>query len=377
MTQPKSVPEEHLYTLDGLRALAILSVLGHNLSVFGGELSGASRWVELAFDFGWAGVQLFFVLSGFLITRVLFALNQREDYLLYFYKRRVRRIVPLYALALAILLFVVPALGLSTPNLDEDRKHQVWLWLYLTNWHPHFAHTNSVVNHFWSLAVEEQFYLLWPLLVRRAGAGRLLQVCAAIALASLAWRIAQVRQGTDPALIYVATFARFDALALGAAVAVVFTRAHLWSYALRLRRWMWPAVGIFGVLGIFATQGVYPQNSPLGQTVGYTWLSLLFALVILAALTTEHAASGGSRTWMHRFLSWKPLTWIGSVSYSVYVIHKPIHDLAVKPWWLSLGVKPTQSVAVATLALILEGALYLALAAILYRFVERPFLTLR
>ncbi|MGE0674607.1 MAG: acyltransferase family protein, partial [Methylibium sp.] len=287
------------------------------------------------------------------------------------------RIVPLYVLVLTVLLFMLPALGQSTPTLDKDREHQVWLWLYLTNWDPYFAHGRSVVNHFWSLAVEEQFYLLWPFLVRRVTPDRLLPACVAIAVGSLAWRVVQVGQGTDPELIYVSTLARFDALALGAAVAAVAGVPRVWQQAVAHRRWIWPIVGGLSVLGVFATAGIYPRTSPLGQVVGYGWLSVTFALALLAAVTWERGSSGPSKTWGQRLLTWRPLTRIGKFSYGIYLIHKPLHDLVVKPWWVSHGIKPTQSILTATLALLAETLVYVALAALLYRFFERRFLDLR
>jgi peptidoglycan/LPS O-acetylase OafA/YrhL len=375
VTHPESAPADHLLALDGLRALAILLVLSHNLSVFGGQLEGPSRWVELAFDFGWAGVQLFFVLSGFLITRGLLRYREARHYFRRFYTRRALRIVPLYALALTVLLVVVPALGLSTPTLDNDRKHQAWLWLYLTNWDPYFARGNSVVNHFWSLAIEEQFYLVWPFLVRRCAPRQLICVCIGTAACSLLWRFLQVGQGVDPGLIYVSTFARFDALALGSAVAVITTLPKSWARVMAAKNWLWPAAACMFVLGMFATRGAYPQSSPLGQTVGYGWLSILFALTLLAAAVGERSPAALPR--IQGLLTWRPLTHIGKISYGIYVIHKPIHDLVVKPWWLTVGVKPTNSIAVALIALGCETLLYIALATILYRYFERRFLLLR
>lgn len=166
---------ERLPSLDGLRAVAILLVLADNLSVFGGDLQGPSRGVELAFDVGWAGVQLFFVLSGYLITRGLLRTRQRQDYFGSFYRRQALRIVPMYALTLIVVLTILPALGPIPSTLAEDRHHQLWSWLYLTNCDPYFAHGRSVMTNFWSLALEEQFYLVRPFVVRHTAPGQLLR----------------------------------------------------------------------------------------------------------------------------------------------------------------------------------------------------------
>ncbi|MGH9886362.1 MAG: acyltransferase family protein, partial [bacterium] len=158
MTEP--VP-----ALDGVRGAAILLVLAHNLNPFeGGRL--VDQGVSLAFNFGWVGVQLFFVLSGYLISGILLDSREAPGYYRAFFGRRVLRIFPLYYGMLLVCLVILPALGLAPAALLADRAHSVWLWTYLINWVEPFGVPVAAFPHFWSLAVEEQFYLvLAPLIV--------------------------------------------------------------------------------------------------------------------------------------------------------------------------------------------------------------------
>src|SRR5579871_6155592 len=146
----------HVPALDGLRGLAILLVIPHNVMDF----DAASGWAAIPAALaraGWTGVELFFVLSGYLIT-----------------------IVPLYYLVLALFLFVVPRLVALPPTVLASYDHQLWFWLFLNNWAQATGHMISWFGPCWSLAVEEQFYLFWPLVVAACAPERLLRVALAL-----------------------------------------------------------------------------------------------------------------------------------------------------------------------------------------------------
>ncbi|HVG42973.1 MAG TPA: acyltransferase [Chitinophagaceae bacterium] len=154
-------PKVYYPALDGLRGLAILLVVVyHNFGFIN------------YFFFGWLGVDLFFVLSGFLITDILLKTREQPNFIRHFYTRRLLRIFPLYYLALILFLLLIPAANPTLLNVEYYRDNSTWLLLYLQNWLYIFNPTNqSALFHFWSLAVEEQYYLLWPfavLLVKRA-----------------------------------------------------------------------------------------------------------------------------------------------------------------------------------------------------------------
>ena len=213
----------HLPALDGLRALAVFVVVQHNLSLLHGDQGLLVHHLGNMLHRGWMGVQLFFVLSGFLITRILLDTQQSPSYYASFYSRRALRIFPLYYAVLIGLFLVLPALWQMPAALAEDApaSRQMWLWLYLSNWTGArgLGGGTPPVFHFWSLAVEEQFYLLWPLVVRHCTPHRLMQVCVGIVVAALLCRAVELVLGSSPQAIYTSTLSRMDALALGAMVA--------------------------------------------------------------------------------------------------------------------------------------------------------------
>jgi peptidoglycan/LPS O-acetylase OafA/YrhL len=163
-----SVPAmtNHIPALDGLRGIAILSVMllhfTNAIAALPGSPTSAARSV---FGWGWTGVDLFFVLSGFLITGILLDSKGHPLYFRSFYARRALRIFPLYYAAL-FLFFVVPRAIPSVPATYSFAWHdQRWFWFYLGNFHPLGPDAKQFIGQFWSLAIEEQFYLVWPLLI--------------------------------------------------------------------------------------------------------------------------------------------------------------------------------------------------------------------
>jgi peptidoglycan/LPS O-acetylase OafA/YrhL len=226
-------PHGHIPSLDGVRGVAILLVLLFHFKdyLIGPEmLQGA---LGLAGYLGWAGVDLFFVLSGFLITRILLAARSNEGYFSSFYTRRFFRIFPLYY-AVLFLIFLGPwsvIAGVLPPVSDH-----VWYWTYLSNWSIMLKSANPQgVGHFWSLAVEEQFYMAWPLLVWWLDGRALFRVTVALCAAAPLWRIVLISKHWDPEWIYRNTFSRMDTLLVGAAVAISFSAGQR---ATPLRSWV-------------------------------------------------------------------------------------------------------------------------------------------
>jgi len=171
----KSSLPSHIPALDGIRGLAVLLVFYCHTTLIdpGGALG---KLFVSSSRISWAGVDLFFVLSGFLITGILFDAKGKDFYFRNFYARRTVRIFPLYyaflLVALVLLPIVTPA-SLADVYLHEFPTQKVWYWLYLSNFYQAFHPTHHLVFVSWSLAIEEQFYLCWPLVVflcsRKAG----------------------------------------------------------------------------------------------------------------------------------------------------------------------------------------------------------------
>src|SRR4030095_15269756 len=172
---------KRLAVIDGLRALAILMVLGFHLWGLLPGLSGGKATAQLdaylarLFGVGWAGVDLLFVVSGFLLTGNLYDARGSPTYFRSFYARRFLRVFPLYYVFLAVLLFIVPWFSslASSLQINALRKVQLYYWTYTVNFAGSLRATSNGIplayTHIWSLCVEEQFYLVWPAIVLYAG----------------------------------------------------------------------------------------------------------------------------------------------------------------------------------------------------------------
>jgi peptidoglycan/LPS O-acetylase OafA/YrhL len=358
--------------LEGVRGVAILAVLGHQLCIDGYPGAHAVRLFLLPFQAGWWGVQLFFVLSGFLITGILLDTRRAENYWSSFYVRRGLRIFPVYYLLLLGTFVIAPrVLHLSEATLAEHR-YQGFYWLYLANVSTIVGGGGvDTLGHCWSLSVEEQFYLLWPFVVRLLDERGLLLLCVAITVAAFLLRLGFFLAGASPELGYELTPARADALAMGALGALA-VRRPAWM------AWIEPRFGranamAWGLLGVAALGGgLLGRTNAVTETAGQTALGLVSALVVLQA-TLETARGGGS---LSAWLSTPILRRYGKYSYGIYVFHLPLHLFVARTFLAPrLGGLGPASFLVLQAAYFVGGALgLLLLGAVSYRLVERPFL---
>ena len=362
----------HVPLLDGVRGLAVLLLLSHQLVLDVLPDAGApaaARLLDRLMQPGWIGVQLFFVLSGFLITGVLLDSKAKGGYFRSFYGRRVLRIFPLYYLLLVVLAFVLPLLGRVPPLLQADARAMPLAWIYLSNW---TTHVPAPIGHCWSLAVEEQFYLVWPFVVAALSAPRLLRLCFVLAALAFGFRIGVWTLGLSPEIAYQNTFARMDALALGAAGAVVLRDpAAVERLAPGLRRALMLAAVAVVVAAIFGLV----RTGPVTQIGGYSLLAIAFALLISVGVI-EQAAGGGR---ISAALSARPLRLFGKYSYAIYIIHLPLHIFVSKVLLADVvayrGANRFVAIQLAY-AIVMTGVL-LGLAMLSYHLFEKHFLKLK
>jgi peptidoglycan/LPS O-acetylase OafA/YrhL len=362
MSTPKYYP-----ALDGLRGLAILLVLVHNTSINEENSTIVEKlWVALT-DGGWIGVQLFFVLSGYLITGLLLDGRSQPHALRSFYVRRSLRIFPLYYVFLIGRLLVVPYF---VPSLSVPFWTQIWFWLYLSNWSDLIQGGIQDMGHFWSLAVEEQFYLTWPAVVRRVRPRTLTWICLAIMVISPAVRVAFYAAEVNHGWIYSSTISRADGLASGALVALA-TRATI--DRAKFVEWR-QRIGVGAALVLFVVlakaHGLSRYN-PIVVTLGYTALALLFAVVIATVVDPAPPK-------ITRVLDNPLLRTIGRYSYAMYVLHLPLRwtvEHYAKDLLASALARHPIPTAVAWFGLI--TVLSFAVAAVSFAVLESPFLKLK
>src|ERR1700690_217140 len=212
--------------LDGIRGVAIILVMFHHFEGLIPPCNLGVRCMKLMLSYGWAGVDLFFALSGFLITGILLDTRHANNYFSAFYARRVLRIFPLYYSVLIAILAVAAVLN-PRPHSVPLPADQKLYFLYLTNWLVLWKGRwgPNILGHFWSLAVEEQFYLIWPLGVWLLISPRLARVAVGASVIALLARIFWVLHSGPSQAIVLATVTRMDALLCGALGAILFRQA--------------------------------------------------------------------------------------------------------------------------------------------------------
>lgn len=352
MPKPAASDRKYVPALDGIRAIAVLSVIAYHVNV-----PGAGG--------GMLGVGVFFTLSGYLITDILLGHWRRHGNLglRHFWVRRARRLLPaLFVMLAAVSIWVAL---FDSAQLDAVRKQVLAAAVYISNWWTIVEHGSYFgkfaaplpLDHLWSLAIEEQFYVVWPLVVlaliwflrtRRAMA------LATLALAGVsAGLMASLFHGGDPTRVYEGTDTRAFGLLIGCALAMLFhTRRVERGLPLRLTRLL-DAVGLAGLIGIAALVWGTSTFSSFLYPYGFLLLSLSTVAVIMAVVNP--------RSGVGAVLGVGALRWVGVRSYGIYLWHWPIVVLA-NPNDTSFSFPRAAA----------EVAGTLVVAALSWRFVEEP-----
>jgi len=338
MSVVSSKKEPHLPVLDGVRGLAILGVLLYHFFLSANRtylgLPGLARHVFASAIIGAKGVDLFFVLSGFLITGILLRTKGSPHYFKNFYIRRSLRIFPLYYLTIAGCLIV----GTIAAIPDYQWHSLRWYFLYLQNvrdtfWQPPIGGP----GWFWSLAVEEHFYLFWPLVVLLLRRRHL--VYFSIFLMILAPIVRAILVANGMSLFF--TFCRMDTLAAGALLAILFSDPASWQRTVKWTRRLVLPISLPALASNFFLTG---SHNHILETVKFSLFALVCALIVILSL------SGGKANPIPAICNMKWLRSMGKTSYSMYVFHPfvflpLIGVLYQAPWsplrgmaWLDLGI---------------------------------------
>jgi peptidoglycan/LPS O-acetylase OafA/YrhL/lysophospholipase L1-like esterase len=354
MPRPLDTRARYMPGMDGLRAVAVLAVIAYHIG-----LPGAAG--------GLLGVGVFFVISGYLITDLLVAEWDRRGsiHLGAFWARRARRLLPaLFAMIVIVVLLHIWFRPVAWPSLPGDALAATF---YYSNWWYIFHHISyfarfgppSPLTHLWSLAVEEQFYLIWPLMLL-AGLATvrrrvwLVGITLILALLSALWMAHLYQPGTDPSRVYYGTDTRAFGLLVGAGLALwrPSRRVRPMAAAIRNRLDLLGGAGLAAIVALIIFTNQY-------QTFLYRGGMLILALA--TAMSVQAVAQPGTR--LERLLGASPLRWLGVRSYGIYLWHYPVIVLTT-PAVDTGGFDPLRAGAQVAAAIIL--------AALSWRFLEEP-----
>jgi len=324
-----------------LRGIAILLVICyHNF--------GFAQY----FFFGWLGVDLFFVLSGFLITDILLKTVNKPGYFKNFYAKRVLRIFPLYYLSLIIFLLLLPLIKGFPLDFSFYIDHQWWFWTYLQNWFLIFhnvGNTTTAIQHYWSLAVEEQFYIVWPFvifLIRKPTF--LLAIAGALLLAVICTRLYMwTIQIKDLNYFGLYTYTRIDGICIGSMLAILqFMRSPF------IKKYFTGLVLLLAAMNFifYFINKEFQFTYPYLAIVGYTTFAMLFAIIV-------HEAIQGENKIINFLLNIKPLRFFGKISYGLYVFHWPVYLILYS--WVEGKVKTITNLSESNLVIVVSVLLTL------------------
>jgi len=307
---------QRLPVLDGVRGLAILLVMIHHFGLgYDVNTTGELLFARLA-NSSWLGVDLFFVLSGFLITGILLKAKDRPRYFKNFYMRRALRIFPLYYGTLFLYFVILPYI--FGVDFRRDFSDTWWHVFYLSNFKQAFdGFQPRPLGILWSLSIEEQYYLAWPLLVYFLPRRALIVLCVGVLIATPAMRYMFAFGKYDPVFIYMNTLTRIDGIVAGSLLAIIAAGG---LETLSKYRFIAKACAIAGMGTLFVgfsdyTGLFYYTWNPGAQAFGYSTIIMVMVACFVLLLTNP------SESIANRALCWRPFLELGKYSYAMYIFH--------------------------------------------------------
>lgn len=304
---------KHYNELDGVRAIAVIMVMFYHFFKDVDVQQDILILLKKISLFGKTGVSLFFVLSGFLITRILLNTKQDDSYFKSFYIKRVLRIFPLYYFFLVIYYFVVPFfLNQSFAGFSQ----QMWYWTFMQNFALTFDWNSAGPIHYWSLSVEEHFYLFWPLIIYYCSLKNIKWVILLLCAISFIVRFILIKNHIEESLF---TFARFDELAIGSFLAILELQNKLVKQNLKKFITVF-IIFLIPLIYISLNNGNY---SLLESCARYFVLAMVYGSFVAIAIIIE------PENWLKKSLDNNTLKSIGKISFGLYVYHPICFDIII------------------------------------------------
>lgn len=362
---------KRLSQLDGIRGVAVAAVIFNHLAGFPGLGMPRNAILSVVYrtaDVGWLGVDIFFVLSGFLITNIILNERTERDFWKDFYLRRAFRILPAFTVVFAVTLI---AAHLFVPSIHISTSYVVAALCFMANWTVVNFNEMPLLGHLWSLAVEEQFYFLWPQAAKRLKIGTLLKLALMLAAGSELVRISLALLHVNPYIVYKITPSRIDGLSIGAALAAgsVLPEVRSWLN----RRWRQIAI----VAAVLVPLAFFALHGSLFMFNAWSHVLAIPPTIVLVAALIHGSSQQALPLPLASFLGNPVLTYLGRRSYALYLIHVPI-AIQVEDSRLhgSLSLLP-RGIVVNLLLAISVIAVSLVLTELSWHLIENPFQSLR
>ena len=364
---------KHIKVLDGIRGWAIIFVMLYHFTIpfqQAHNLNGIDFLFAKFLQMGWLGVDLFFVMSGFLITNILLNTHSKPNYFRNFYIRRILRIFPLYYGVLLLLLVLLPSISQSfdakTATMQENG---FWFWTYLVNWKIASLGTFAGFQggYMWSLAVEEQFYIIWPFIVyffRK----NLISASMALLFLSFLLKIWLLLEGASGTTIYTLTITHLDGLLLGSIFGSLYFQERITPKLIKNIGYS-TTISLVGCGVLILITGAFIFYSPLVGSLGVTLTSIIFTYILLKAVRNEIRVG---------FLTTPIVMKCGQLCYGLYLLHQPIGVIISEKVISSTSFEVGGSFIPAVI--LSSGLCFIAslvAATISYKFFELPLLNLK